>query len=42
MVFGAETGREVGRRGGIRIGVVEEQCFRFGVKELWKDTCSKR
>jgi len=34
MVFGVETGREVERRG-IRVGFVEEQCFKFfGVKEL--------
>ena len=33
MVFGVETGREVGGRGQIRIGFVEEQCFKFGVKE---------
>jgi len=37
MGFGVETGREVGRRGQIRIGLVEEQCFKFGVKELWRD-----
>ena len=34
MVFGVETGREVGRSGQIRIGFVEEQCFEFGVIEL--------
>ena len=34
MVFGVETGREVVGRGQIRIGFVEEQCFKFGVKEL--------
>ena len=34
MVFGVETWREVGGRGQIRIGFVEEQCFKFGVKEL--------
>ena len=33
-MFGVETGREVGGRGLIRIGFVEEQCFKFGVKEL--------
>jgi len=33
---------EVGRRGWIRIGVVEVQCFQFGVNELRRDTCSKR
>jgi len=31
-------GREVRRRGWIRIGSVEEQCFKFGVNELWKDS----
>ena len=30
--------REVGRRGWIRIGFVEERCFKFGVKELWRDS----
>jgi len=34
MVFGVETWREVGGRGQIRIEFVEEQCFKFGVKEL--------
>ena len=34
MVFGVDTGREVGGRGHIRIGFVEEQCFKFGVKGL--------
>ena len=38
MVFGVETGMEVGRRGQVRIGFVEEQCFEFGVKELWRDS----
>ena len=38
MVFGVETGMEGGRRGQIRIGFVEEQCFKFGVKELWRDS----
>ena len=38
MVFGVETWREVGRKGQIRIGFVEEQCFKFGVKELWRDS----
>ena len=37
MVLGVKTGREVGRRGQIRIGFVEEQCFKFEVKELWRD-----
>jgi len=37
-MFGVETGREVGRRGQIRIGFVEEQRFKFGVKELWRDS----
>ena len=37
MVFEVETGREVGGRGQIRIGFVEEQCFKFGMKELWRD-----
>jgi len=41
MVFGVEAGREVGRRGQIRIGFVEEQCFRLGVKELWRERESK-
>jgi len=36
-VFGVEAGREVGRRGQIRIGFVEERCFKFGAKELWRD-----
>jgi len=35
MVFGVETGREVGRREKIRKGFAEEQCFKFVVKELW-------
>jgi len=34
MVFGVVTGREVGRRGQIRTGFFEEQCFKFGVKEI--------
>ena len=38
MVFGVETEREVGRRGRIKIGFVEEQCFLFGVKELRRDS----
>ena len=38
MVFGVKTGSEVGRRGQIRIGFVEEQCFKFGVKELWRES----
>jgi len=38
MVFGVETGREVGRRGQIRMGFIEEKCFQFGVKELWGDS----
>ena len=38
MVFGVETGREVGRKGQIRIGFIEEKCFQFGVKELWRDS----
>ena len=38
MVFGVETGRKVGRIGQIRIGFVEEQYFKFGVKELWRDS----
>jgi len=25
-------------RGQIRIGFVEEQCFKFGLKELWRDS----
>jgi len=41
MVFGVRTEREVERGGGIRI--VEEQCFQFGVKELWSlFTCACR
>ena len=38
IVFGVETGREVGKRGWIRIGFVEEQCFQFWVNELWRDS----
>jgi len=38
MVFGVETGMAVGRIGQIRIGFVEEQCFQFEVKELWRDS----
>jgi len=38
MVFGVETGREVGSRCIIRIGFVEEQCVKFGVKRLWRDS----
>ena len=38
MVFGVETGKEVGRRGQIRIEFVEEQCLKFGVKELWRNS----
>jgi len=38
MVFGVEMGREARRRGQIRIGLVEEQGFKFGVKELWRDS----
>ena len=30
-------GREQRRRGQVRIGFVAEQCFKFGVKELWRD-----
>jgi len=37
-VLGFETGGEVGRRGWIRIWLVEDQCFLFGVKELWRDS----
>ena len=29
---------EGGRRGQVRLGFVEEQCFKFGVKELWRDS----
>jgi len=36
MVFGVETGREVGRRGRISAGFVEEQRFQFIVKNLWR------
>ena len=35
MVFGVETGKEVGRRGQIRIRFIEEKCFQYGVKELY-------
>jgi len=39
MMFGVETRRDVGRRGQIRIGFVEEQCYyKFGVKELRRDS----
>src|SRR6218665_1630123 len=38
MVFGVATGGEVEGRGQIRIGFVEEQCFKFGVKKLWRDS----
>src|SRR6218665_2508228 len=38
MVFGVETWREVGGRGQIRKGFVEKQCFKSGVKELWRDS----
>src|SRR6218665_3529254 len=37
MVIGVETGREVWGRRRIRIGFAKEQCFQFGVKELWRD-----
>src|SRR6218665_1594153 len=37
MVFEVDKGREVGRRGQIRIMFVEEQCFKFGMKELKRD-----
>ena len=33
-----ETGREVGRREQNRIGFVEGQRFKFGVKRLWRDS----
>jgi len=36
MVFGVETEREVGRRGQIRKGFVEQQCLKIRVKELWR------
>jgi len=36
MVFGVETGRVVRGRGRTRIGFAKEQCFQFGVKELWR------
>jgi len=32
MVFEVETGREVGKRGKIMIGFIEEKCFQFGMK----------
>ena len=38
MVSGVETEREVGSKGQIGIGFVEEQCSQFGVKELWRDS----
>jgi len=38
MVFRVELAREVGRRGYIKVGFVEKQCFQFGVKELWRDS----
>ena len=38
IMLGAGTWREVGGRGQIRIGFVEEQCFKFAVKELWRDS----
>jgi len=38
MVFGVERWREVGKRGQIRMGFVEKQCFKFGVKEPWRDS----
>src|SRR6218665_902306 len=34
MVLGVKTGREIW---GIRIGFAKEQCFQFGMKELWRD-----
>jgi len=37
MVFGVEMGRNVRRRGRIKMIFVEEQCFQFGMKELWRD-----
>jgi len=39
MVFGVDTGREVEGRGQIRIEYAEEQCFKFGLKELWRVNC---
>ena len=45
IVFGVFDGRKLGRRweGGREKGMnqiefVEEQCFTFGVKELWRDS----
>jgi len=38
MVFGVKTGREVGRRGWIRIEFFREQYFQFGVRKLWRDS----
>ena len=37
MVLGVKTGREVWGRRWIKIGFAKEQCFQFGVKELWRD-----
>jgi len=34
IAFRVKMGREVRRRGWIRKGFVEEQCFKFGMKEL--------
>src|SRR6218665_167637 len=38
MLFGVKTGREVGRRGWIRIEFFREQYFQFGVRKLWRDS----
>ena len=40
LEFGVETVMEAERRGWIRTGFVEEPCFQFGVKELWRDSKS--
>jgi len=38
VVLGVDTRRELWRRGQIRIGFVEEQCFKFALKALWRDS----
>ena len=37
-MFEVETGKDVGRRGQIKMEFVEEECFKFEVKELWRDS----
>ena len=34
MIFGVETGREVGKEHASEYRFAKEQCFQFGVKEL--------